>query len=523
MNKLSEMFKKLWAKFNSFSKKIKIAIIVAIITVIVALVSLIIMTTSTKYETLYSNLTADDSATVLAALDQEGVKYKVEGNSILVEKGKGDKLKLNLASKLSDNSKGYELMDSQSSFGMTDEEFNLKKVRMIEGELEKSIKSLDPIDGAKVLINASEDSIFSKNSKEGSASVIVSLKTGKTLSKDQVQAIVALVSAATNNIPEQNVQVVDNKGNLLSKGISTGDSTTGVSSEEISSQKDLENKKAEDYKKAIIDHLETILGKGKVSANVNVEMNFDAQQTEEKTVDPNKVIVSQNNSEEYTKDGTTAAQGGSPVDNNMSNTINDDDTENATTVKKEQTTNYDTGSTTTTTISSPGKVKRVTASVAVDGDVDADMQEQLEQQVANIIGYDATRGDAISVSGMNFDTTAADETKANIQALNDQMAAEKRNKIILWAAIAGAVLIGIIVLIIIIRRKRDLEEEEDDDKLLDVVIDDEIPEETQKFAPINFEVPNEKIHIEEEIKEYAKKKPEQVADIVKSWLSENER
>ena len=73
MNKLSEMFKKLWAKFNSFTKKIKIAIIVAIITVIVALVSLIIMTTSTKYETLYSNLTADDSATVLAALDQEGV------------------------------------------------------------------------------------------------------------------------------------------------------------------------------------------------------------------------------------------------------------------------------------------------------------------------------------------------------------------------------------------------------------------------------------------------------------------
>lgn len=526
MKKLSEMFKKLWAKFKSFSKKIKIAIIASVIAVIVAIVTLIVFATSTKYAPLYSNLEASDSDAILAQLKQDGVKYKIEGDTIEVPEEQVSELRMSLASKLSDNSKGYELMDSESSFGMTDEEFNLKKVRIIQGELEKAIKSLDPVESAKVLITPAESSVFAKESKEGSASVVVKLKTGKTLEKAQVESIVAIVSASTKNIPKKNVEVVDTNMNLLSKNINSEDSTTGVNSDEISSQKQLENKKAEEYKNSIVNHLEDILGKDKVSASVNVEMNFDAQQTEEKTVDPNKVIVSQKNSEEYTKDGTTNAQGGSPVDNNMSNTIAEDDTKNATNVKKEQTTNYDTGNTTTTTISSPGKVKRVTASVFVDGDLDRNTKDSLEQAVGNVIGYDATRGDSISVTGIDFDTTASDQAQANIDALNEEMAAEKRNKIILWSLLGAAVLAGIIIFVVLLRRKRNKDEEleEDEDRLLDVVVDDgDIPEETQKFAPINFDTPNEKSHIEEEIKEYAKKKPEQVAEIVKSWLSENER
>lgn len=520
MKKLSEFFKKLWTKFKSFNKKIRIMIIVAAVAVLVALISLVVYSTSTKYSVLFSNLDSTDANTIISKLSDEKVSYKVEGDSILVPSDKKDELRLDLSSSLTSGSTGYELMDNSSSFGMTDEEFAIKKVRMVQGELEKTIKSLDAVESARVHITQAENSVFVKNKQEGKAAVILQLKSGKTITKDQVKSIVAMVSAATEDIPQENVQVIDSNMNLLSEGLNYDSEDGTVSSDTIQQNKDLEEQSGQKYADAIVKLLEPVVGKNKVSANVNVDLDFDSKKTTTKTIDPNKVIVSQQTSKETSTSGGGAI-GGSTVDNNLSNSIAEDENTNVVSNKEEQTTNYDTGSSESTVISSPGEIKRMTASIFVnDGTLDEDTRDQLEKAVASAIGIDTSRGDEISLIGMDFDTEADEEAKAQIDAFNNEVAAAKRNKIIMYCAIGGIIAAAIITAIVLFARKRRAEEEDEDedDNLLDVVIDD-----TAQYKPIELDIENPQTKIENEIKNYAKEKPDQVADIVKSWLSENER
>ena len=520
MKKLSEFFKKLWTKFKYFSKKIRVMIVVAAVTVLIALVSLIVYSTSTKYSVLFSNLDSTDSNTIISKLTEQKVEYKVEGDSILVPSDKKDELRLNLSSNLTSGSTGYELMDNSNSFGMTDEEFAIKKVRMVQGELEKSIKSLDAVESARVHITQAENSVFVKNKQEGKAAVILQLKTGQTITKDQVKSIVAMVSAATEDIPQENVQVIDSNMNLLSDGLNLENGDGTVSSETIQQNKNLEEQSGQKYADAIVKLLEPVVGKNKVSANVNVDLDFDSKKTTTKTIDPNKVIVSQQTTKESSK-SDNGAVGGSTVDNNLSNTI-EEDNKNIVNNKESQTTNYESGNSESTVISSPGEIKRMTASIFInDGALDEDTREQLEKSVASAIGIDTSRGDEITLVGMDFDTAADEAAKSQVEAFNNEVAAAKRNKLIMWAVIGGLVVIAVITAIVLILRKRNQDEEDEEDeedKLLDVVIDD-----TAQYKPIELNVESPQTKIENEIKNYAKEKPDQVADIVKSWLTENER
>lgn len=518
MEKLSDTFKKLWAKFKSFGKSIKIAIIVAIVALLIAIISLFSLSSANKYSVLYSGLDPADADLVIAKLTEDKIEKKVQGDSILVRTEKVDELRLQFASQLSDGSKGYELMDSGSSFGMTDEEFNIKKLRMIQGNIEKSIKSLEAVDTVKVNITPAEDSVFVKDKQEGKAAVVLKLKPGKQITDENVKSIVAIVSASAKNIPGNNVEVIDTNMNLLTKNFNSEDGTTGVSAETIQSQKDLEKSSGTQYEEAIVKLLEPIVGRNKVSATVNVELDFDAKQTDETVIDPNKVIISQQTINSY-NNANGGAVGQSPVDNNMTNTINEA-AEDGVSGSNEQKTNYETGKTKTTTISSAGKPKRITASVFIDGKLNAGAQGEFERAIANAIGIDNNRGDLISLTGMDFDAGIKDEAQAQIDAFNEQVAEEERNRIILWTALAVASILGIIALVIILVRRR----KKDGNRTLDVIIDDNLePKPIEKFAPLDFGGENQKNHMEKEIKDYAKEKPEQVVDIIKSWLSENER
>lgn len=159
MNSLLEGLKKFVEKFKSLSKGIKIASVISLITLIIAISSLFLYKSVNKYDVLFSGLESSDSQTVLASLEEQGIDFKVEGDSILVDKAIVDKLRLQLASSLTMGSTGYELMDSGSSFGMTDEEFQIKKLRMQQGELEKTIKSFEQISDARVHITLPTDSV----------------------------------------------------------------------------------------------------------------------------------------------------------------------------------------------------------------------------------------------------------------------------------------------------------------------------------------------------------------------------
>ena len=522
MDKLKESFKKIWLKFKSFNKILKISIIMMTITIVIALGSLFFYNSATKYQVLFSNLESSDAQVVINKLTESKVDMKIEGNTILVPKGQVDKLRLEIAPELSNGSEGYELMDSGNSFGMTDEEFQIKKVRMLQGELEKTIKSFPQIETARVHISQAKDSVFVEDSEPGKAAVYLKLLKGNSLTKEQVKSIVALVSGSTENIPRENIEVIDDNMNLLSEGLNDEDSEF-VSSENIEKQYLLKKKYEEDIEKSIISLLEPIVGKGKVKSSVNVDLDFNSVQKTETIIDPNKVIVSQQVIKENNTDGSVDT-GSGIIDNNMENTIDDEDQTSNSSSKEEVSTNYESGKTEIKTINAPGEVKRLTASVFVDEDIDQNVQAVLETSVSNAIGLNNDRGDSVSVVGMTFDPISKQEAQSEFDAINESLAKENRNKIILYSVLGIFALILIVVIIIVLLRKKSNVSEEEEKGLLDIVIDDRITKSEAKVMPhIDFEDINPKAHIENEIKKYAMEKPEQVVDIIKSWLTESER
>ncbi|MGL5087065.1 MAG: flagellar basal-body MS-ring/collar protein FliF, partial [Clostridium sp.] len=259
MDKLKEGFKKLWEMFKALGRGVRIAIIIALVTFIIAMISMFFYSSNNKYKVLFSGLDPNDAQLVTAKLKEKKTDMKIEGDSILVPKAAVDELRLEIAPELSTGSKGFELMDGSSSFGMTDEEFKIKKQRMQQGELEKTIRSFPQVDNVRVHITPSKDSVFVEDKEPGKAAVYLKLVAGNKLSLEQVSAIVALVSGSTENIPKENIEVVDDKMNLLTKELNNTDESI-VSSETVEKHYALQQKYEKTLEKSILDLLKPVLG-----------------------------------------------------------------------------------------------------------------------------------------------------------------------------------------------------------------------------------------------------------------------
>lgn len=545
MNKLLGFFKNLFGKWKAISKKKKIAIIIIAVGILAALTMLIVSKTTTKYAVLFSKLDSTDAATIISKLDEKKVSHQENSSTgtIYVPKDQADKLKLELASSVKNGSQGFELFDNSSSkFGTTDAEFNVEYQRALQGELERIIKTLDGIDDARVTLVMPKDSVFVKDSTKATASVTIKMKPGAdTLTKDKVLSIISIVSGSVSNLPKENVQVIDDKMNLLSKDVIKDNSDSSTTASDRSK---VEKEREAYYEKQALDVLESAYGKGKVKVKVNVALNFDAVESNSESyysnpTDPkdtrNPVVVSENN----TNNSSTGTSGssGSPTNNNNTTSTTNSNTitngGNSSSTSTTSTKNYDVSSDKTKTVKSPGDVKRLTIAVLVNGNVDANTQDKISNIVGNAVGYDTKRGDSISVEGMSFDNSAQ---KAAQKALDDMKAEEqaaKNQKMYTIIGIVSAVIIAALIVlgVRLIKKRRAAKllaaeeaEDEEDTQNIDVLVDDEGTKETkQKFAPIDFERNDENTHVENEIKKYATTKPDQVVDIIKAWLANDER
>lgn len=522
MNKLSAMFKNLITKWNEMSKKKKTAFAIIFTGVLAALIFLGVYLSTPKYEVLFSNLDSTDSSTIYNQLKTDKIAAKVQGNSILVPKSQVDEVRMQVLSEvtLSNGSQGFELLD-KSKFGTTDEEMKINYQRALQGELERTIKSFSQIDGARVHLVIPDSTAFVKDTSPGSASVTVVLKPGQTLNSGQVKGIISLISCAVENIPKENVQVIDDKLNLISQGVIDGSSSSSNSLTSTEKQQDMKGTYESQLEKKVITTLEAIYGKDKVKVNINADLDFDAVQQESTTYDPKSVIVSQHTTKNGT--GNSGSTSSSPVDNNMSNTTTTGTGTSST--SEDITTNYDVSKVEQKTIKAPGSVKRLTTSIVIDGNIDDATKNSVKNLVVSSIGYNDTRGDNISVEGLPFDTTAKDAAKKEVDAMNAAAAKAKKLKMYEYiGAGVGGLLLLVAGFIMLKKRKKGEKalEEEIVPKGLDVLIGD-ATHERPLFKDINLEVETENTHMENQIKKYAKDKPEQVVDIVKTWLAEDER
>jgi len=533
MNKLSELIKRFKVYWKSISSSRKIAYGVLFFGIVAALITIGINFGTTKYATLFTNMDSADSAAIVAKLKTDKVDYKISGTSILVPTAKVDELRMEMMSgtTITNGSTGFELLD-KSQLGATDQEIQVNYQRAMQGELERTIKAFPQISSARVHLVIPSDTAFVKDTAPGSAAVTLAMKSGQSLAPDQVKAIVALISGAVKEVPKENIQVIDDKLTLLTKNLydSTDDATNATTTAD--KQQILTQSYEKTASDKITNMLEAIYGKDKVRVQVNADLNFDAVQSDTTTYDPKSVVVSEHNV--VSGNGTvTTKNSGSTVDNNMTNSITTG-TGTGTTNSIDSTKNYDVDSTQTKTIKAPGEVKKLTTSVALDGNLDPATKASVNNLVTSAIGYNPGRGDSISIEGILFDTTAKDNAKADLVAI--QKAADQASKMALYKNIAigvGAVaLIGFIIFLIL--KARDDKEEKDDEILsgisprsIDVVIDQAgnkvKAKNIQTLDAAQLAMEDQRLAVENEIKSYARNKPDQVADVVKSWLSEDER
>ncbi|MGL5633644.1 MAG: flagellar basal-body MS-ring/collar protein FliF [Sarcina sp.] len=516
MEKIKGFLRTVLEKFKAMGRLARISIIVALIAIIIGIVLALVYSMNNKYQVLFTGLEPKDAKMVTEKLEDLKVDLKIEGDTILVPKEKVDKLRLELAPNLSGGSVGYELMDEASSFGITSEEFALKKLRMTQGEVEKTIKSFPQIENARVHITLPKDTVFVNEKKEGSAAAYIQLKAGEHLEPSQVKSIVALIASSVDGIPKESVEVIDQNMKLLSEGLFSADGNQNISSgEAVANQRNLEAKYEGELENSVYELLNPVLGNNKIKTQVNVELDFDSKQKTEIIVDPNKVIKNQTTIKESSTGGATST---GPVDDNMNNNI--EDAASTGVSREEQTTEYEIGKTEIKNISAPGEVKRVTASVVIDGKLDNDTTEAIKELVGTAIGYKQDRGDQISVVSMAFDQEQKEAAAKQIELMNEQAKKEKITKIVIYAVVLIVAIVLLAFLISYIKRKSEENKEKAQERRLNVVVDDTT---MKNFDPIDFDIKDEKTHVENEIKNYATEKPEQVADVIKSWLNEDER
>ncbi len=414
--------------FIKLNKKQKIALIAAGVLITALLVFLLLYPFKEKdyaqggYGVLFERLDSSDNALILQHLQQNQIPYKIlKDDTILIPKDKVYEERITLASQgIPKTSKvGFEIFDTKD-FGATDFDQNIKLIRAIEGELSRTIESLNPILKANVHIAIPKDSVFVAKEVPPSASVMLKLKPDMKLSPTQILGIKNLIAAAVPKLTTENVKIVNENGESIGEG-DILENSKELALEQLRYKQNFENI----LENKIVNILAPIVGgKNKVVARVNAEFDFSQKKSTKETFDPNNVVRSEQNLEEKKEGAPKKQVGGVPgVVSNIGPVQGLKDNKEPEKYEKSQnTTNYEVGKTISEIKGEFGTLVRLNAAVVVDGKykiVLKDGANTLEYEplsdeslkkinalVKQAIGYNQNRGDDVAVSNFEFNPMA---------------------------------------------------------------------------------------------------------------------
>ncbi|MGY1708642.1 flagellar basal-body MS-ring/collar protein FliF [Geodermatophilus sp. SYSU D00758] len=481
--------------------------------------------TTPTYAPLFSNLASTDASAIVDELNASGVSYELAdgGSTIMVPNDQVYDLRLSMSGKglPAGSETGYALLDEQ---GITSSEFQqqVQYQRAIEGELAMTLESLDGVRSAVVHVALPEDEVFVSDQGEPTASVLLDLAAGTTLSGEQVQAVTNLVSSSVQDMEPDQVTVADSTGRVLS---APGQGVTAAAGDARSQLEQEYEGRLAGNAQAILDR---VLGPGRAQVSVRADLDLAQRESTSTTYDFEEgtpPISESTTTEEYAGDG--AVVGGVLGPENAADAAGNVGGES--TYNKESTTsNNAVGQTVETVTGAPGTINRLTVSVVMDAAAAGNLnQNQVQDLIGNAVGLDPARGDAITVASMAFDTTAADRAAAELEAAQE---AEKQAQ--LWSMVkTGGIALGIALLVLVVwlRSRRRGEDEDDEYEELDLPDDvmaelDRIRiESTREVAVDNAAAELEaaqRARVRGEIAEMVSEKPDEVAAMLRGWLTE---
>lgn len=402
----------------------RLAIIGGVLVAVIAFFAVMLTRLSTPdYALLYRDLDMQDSGRIVQELKATGVSYELRdnGTAIYVAKEHVDASRVQLADQglPSGGSIGYELFDKSEALGTTNFMQNVNLVRALEGELARTIRSIDTVQAARVHLVMPKRELFSRQREEPTASIVLKMHGNKRLSHNQVQAVQHLVASAVPGLLPARISVVDDRGTLLAGGFENEDPIANVNERAEQRRIEFENRTA----KAVEDLLEKTVGQGKVRAEVHADMNFDRINTQEEIFDPESQVV---RSVQSVEEAISNSDGSGPPPVSVATDLPDAEFtpadpsgRSAQEQRNEETVNYEISKKIINHVREAGIVNRLSVAVLVDGtygpgDDGAETYQPRSQEELDLLatlvrsatGFNAERGDTVEVINMPFAATA---------------------------------------------------------------------------------------------------------------------
>jgi flagellar M-ring protein FliF len=384
---------------------------VAVTAALIGFFAFVIMRVTTpQMTTLFTDLSVEDSSAILKDLERQAIPFELrnDGGVIMVPKDKVARLRMKLAEGglPKGGGVGYEIFDKSDALGTTSFVQNINHLRALEGELARTIRAIDRVQAARVHLVLPERPLFSRETPEPSASIVVRVRGA--LEPQQIRAIRHLVASAVNGLKPQRVSIVDEAGQLLADGAS-GDADNAVADERRAGFE----KRMRNQVEAIVS---SVVGAGRARVQLSADFDYNKiTQTSDKFDPEGRVLRSSQTREESS--ATADNSGQVSVNNELPGNQGKDNTQTARdqSKKSEETNNYEISRTTKTEVTEAGRVNRISVAVLVDGSYSKNdkgemvYQERGKEQLDRIaalvrsaIGFDQKRGDQVEVVNLKF-------------------------------------------------------------------------------------------------------------------------
>ncbi|PWC31161.1 flagellar basal-body MS-ring/collar protein FliF [Azospirillum sp. TSO35-2] len=437
-----------------------------------------------EMELLYSELQPTEAAAIAKKLEEAKVPYTVDksGTKITVPADQVGPMRMRMAAQglPSGGSVGYELFDKGEGFGATSFMQNINHLRALEGEMARTVQTLNGVQNARVHLVLPKRELFARQQNPATASVFLKLRPGAQLSRENIQAIQQLIAASVPNLDPNRISIVDDKGKLLARG-------TGSDSAEAMMASAEEKKQAYEGRLArtIEDLLGRTLGYGKVRAEVSADLDFDRITTQSEIFDPESQVVRSTQTVTESNESSDrdplapvtvdqnlptaqSSSSASPLSSNKSN-------------RNEETINYEITKTTKSHVREAGQVRRLSVAVLVDGtyqlsrEAPPAYQPRSEQEIESIkalvrsaVGLDAVRGDTLEVVNLRFWSPDDD-----IQKPEELFMGMTKDDLFRIAEMVVLGIVAVLIILLVIRplisrafEKAEMQEEDEMDRLL---------------------------------------------------------
>ncbi len=412
MDSIIEFFTKLGGGISSLTPAKKASLVVAAFLTFSAIGVLVYWTGQVEYRVLFSNLSSEDAGNIVNKLQEKKISYKLSpaGDAISVPEEKVAELRLELAASglPQGGGVGFEIFDNKT-LGTTEFEQQLNYRRALQGELSRTINSLEEIQQSRVHLALPKESLFLEERKKATASVTVKLKQGKTLRPPQVEGIAHLVASSVEGISPEDVIIVDSRGNILS-GVQGDSKLAKMTNTQAEYQRNMER----EIVGRIQSMLENVVGKGKAVVRVSTDLDFRLTEKTEENYDPESPVVrSVKRQTEKTAPPVVSGKAGSMATGSSEHE------------KLDETINYEINRVVNKTVMPIGEIQKLSVAVLVDGiygknekgvetyqprakkEIDA-----LEELVKKTAGINTARGDQVIVTEMPFSKVEIEQEPA---------------------------------------------------------------------------------------------------------------